>query len=66
MRKNVASQVVSARLIALADGTAVTTGTTTVYVTLSGGTQATGSGTVTHEGNGEWSYVPTQAETNSN
>lgn len=66
MRKNVASQVIVGQLIAKADGTPVTTGTTTVYVLGDGGTQGAGSGTVTHEGNGCWSYVPTQAETNYN
>lgn len=66
MRKNVASQVVCAQLNATADGSAVTTGTTTVYVLGDGGTQGSGSGTVTHEGQGCWSYVPTQAETNYN
>ena len=63
MQKNVAGQVIGAQLF-LADGTSVTSGTTTVYVTIDGGTQATGTGTVTHEGNGFWSYAPTQAETN--
>jgi len=64
MKKNVAGQTVAAQLIASADGSNVTTGTTTVYVLGDGGTQGAGSGTVTHEGNGLWSYVPTQAETN--
>ncbi len=64
MRKNVSGQIVSASLVSRTDGSAVTTGTTTVYVTGDGGTQASGGGTVTHEGNGEWSYAPTQAETN--
>lgn len=64
MRKNVASQVICAQLISKTDGSDVTTGTTTVYVTGDGGTQGAGGGTVAHEGNGTWSYVPTQAETN--
>lgn len=63
MRKNVAGQVVSAHLIATADGSDVTGGTTTVYVTGDGGTQASG-GTATHEGNGSWSFLPSQANTN--
>ena len=62
MRKNVAGQKISANLVAKADGSAVTTGTTTVYVTVDAGTQAT-TGTATHKGNGEWSYAPSQAET---
>lgn len=64
MRKNVASQVVCAQLVSKTDGSDVTSGTTTVYVTGDGGTQTAGGGTVAHEGNGSWSYVPTQAETN--
>jgi hypothetical protein len=67
MKKNVASQFVGAQLIAKADGTPVTTGTTTVYVTGDAGTQAAGSvgsGACTHEGNGFWTYAPAQAETN--
>ena len=67
MKKNVGSQVVGAQLNAKADGSAVTSGTTTVYVTGDGGTQATGtvgSGAATHEGQGFWTYVPSQAETN--
>jgi hypothetical protein len=64
MRKNTASQTIGAQLVSATDGSAVTSGTTTVYVTGDGGTQAAGAGTVAHEGNGYWSYAPTQAETN--
>lgn len=64
MQKNVASQVICAQLVSKTDGSDVTSGTTTVYVTGDGGTQGAGAGTVAHEGNGTWSYVPTQAETN--
>lgn len=67
MKKNVASQVVVAQLVSKTDGSAVTSGTTTVYVLGDAGTQATGSvgsGAGTHEGNGVWSYAPAQAETN--
>ncbi len=53
-------------MVSAADGSDVTTGTPTVYVTGDGGTQATGTGTAAHEGNGCWSYAPTQAETNYN
>lgn len=66
MRKNVASQVVAFQMVSSTDGSAVTSGTPTVYVTIDGGTQASGGGTATHEGNGCWSYAPTQAETNGN
>lgn len=64
MRKNVSGQVIGAQLVDASDGSAITSGTVTVHVTGDGGTQSTGSGTVTHEGNGFWSYAPTQAETN--
>lgn len=67
MKRNTASQVVCGQLINKADGTPCTSGTTTVYVTGDGGTQAAGSvgsGACTHEGNGLWSYAPAQAETN--
>lgn len=66
MLKNVAGQHIAAQLIAKADGTPITSGTTTVYVTIDGGTQGSGGGTVTHKGNGEWDYAPTQGETNGN
>ena len=47
------------------DGTtAVTSGTPTVYYTIDGGAQGTGAGASVHEGNGQWSYAPAQAETN--
>lgn len=66
MKKNVGTQTIGVQMITAADGTAFT-GTTTVYVTGDGGTQALGgtaSGVCTSEGNGFHSYVPTQAETN--
>lgn len=68
MKKNVASQVVGAQLVAKADGTPVTSGTTTAYVTKDGGSQATGSvssGACTHEGHGFWTYAPAQSETDA-
>ena len=65
MRKNVASQTIAFQMTLATDGTtAVTSGTPTVYYTVDGGTQGTGAGTSTHEGNGQWSYTPAQAETN--
>lgn len=51
-------------MVSSTDGSNVTAGSPTVYYTIDGGTQGTGSGTSTHEGNGQWSYAPTQAETN--
>jgi len=64
MKKNVSGQTIGAQLIALSDGSNVVSGTTNVFVTGDGGTQSAGSATVTHEGNGYWSYTPTQSETN--
>lgn len=65
MIKNTAGQVLHFSMFTPA-GVAITTGTVNSFVTLDGGTQASGAGgTVTHEGNGQWSYTPTQAETNA-
>jgi hypothetical protein len=64
MIKNTASQVVSFQMVSSTDGSNVTTGTPTVYVTGDGGAQATGSGAKTHEGNGCWSYAVSAADSN--
>lgn len=67
MRKNTAGQIIGCQLVSKTDGSAVTSGTTTVYVTGDGGTQgagSVGSGACTHEGQGFWTYAPAQAETN--
>lgn len=66
MKKNAAGQVIGCQMVLATDGSAFT-GTTTVYVTGNGGTQAigsVGSGVCTHEGNGFHIYAPAQAETN--
>lgn len=63
MKKNVASQVVSAVVVSATDGSPITA-SVAVTVTGDAGTQGAGGGTLVHEGAGEWSYVPTQAETN--
>lgn len=63
MKKNVASQTIGAQMITAADGSAFT-GTVSAFVTGDAGTQGSGGGTVTHEGNGYHSYAITQAETN--
>jgi len=44
------------------DGTAITSGTWTVYITKDGGTQTTIAGSVTHEGNGQWTFNLTASE----
>jgi len=66
VRKNTASQTIAFQMNATADGSAVTTGTPTVYYTIDGGAQGTGAGASVHEGNGQWTYTPAQAETNGN
>ena len=63
MKKNVASQVISAVVVSATDGSAITA-SVSVTVTGDAGTQGAGGGTLAHEGGGEWSYIPTQAETN--
>jgi hypothetical protein len=66
MKKNVASQSVSAQVNSATDGSPFT-GSVTVSVTGDNGTRATGSvgsGACTHEGGGLHSYAPAQAETN--
>jgi len=65
MIKNLAGQSIQAGLIDKSSGDAVTSGTVTVYLTKDGGIQTAGVGTVEHEGRGQWSYFPTQAETNA-
>lgn len=63
MRKNVASQTIQAQLVSATDGSNVTTGTTTVYVSIDGAAQ-TSVGSATHLGNGCWTITPSQANTN--
>lgn len=66
MRRNVSNQLVGSQLINAATGAAYAS-TVTVYVTGDGGTQAigsVGSGICTDEGNGYFTYAPSQAETN--
>lgn len=63
--KNTAGQYVSANLVSKTDGSAVTTGTTTVYATKDNGSQ-TSLGSATHKGNGEWIYALADTDTNAN
>lgn len=66
MIKNQANQIAQAQMISANTGAAFG-GAVTVYVTGDGGTQAIGSvgaGVCTLEGNGLYSYRPSQAETN--
>lgn len=63
MKKNVANQGIETQLIDT-NGDPVTTGTTTVNVKGDNGSFAAGTGTVSHEGDGCWQYIPSQAESN--
>ena len=68
MRKNVAGQKIGAQMVSATDGAAFA-GAVTVYVTIDAGTQAigtVGSGAAASEGNGYYTYAPSQAETNGN
>lgn len=65
MKRNVAGQKIGAQIITAADGSAFS-GAVTVYVTKDAGTQAigsVGSGVATSEGNGYYTYAPSQSET---
>lgn len=63
-KKNTAVTGFPFGLVSATDGSAITTGTVTGYVTLDGGTQATIAGSATHEGNGQWSINLTAGEMN--
>jgi len=65
LKKNVASQNITFGLINASSGAALTGATVSVYVTKDGGSQASGGGSVTEAGNGQYFYAPTQAETNA-
>lgn len=65
MRKNVAGQNVAGQVNSRTDGSPLTA-SVSVFVTIDGGAQTAGGGTLAHKGNGHWNYAPTQAETNGN
>jgi hypothetical protein len=68
MIRNTAGQKIGAQIVDSNTGAAFT-GAATVYVTGDGGVQAigeTGGGVCTDEGNGYYTYAPSQAETNYN
>lgn len=65
MLRNRANQYVVFQAISVTDGSAVTSGSPTVYVSKDGGSRATGGGTTTHLGGGLWLYAPTQGETDA-
>jgi len=64
MKKNVASQTVAVQMVTAASGVAFAL-TASAFVTIDGATQTAAGGTgPILEGNGHYSYTPTQAETN--
>ena len=63
IQKNVASQVITFCLINASTGAALTGATVAGFVSKDG-TQAGAAGTFTELANGQYKYVPTQAETN--
>ncbi len=63
-RTNVASQAVFAQMNSRTDGSPLTSSVSANVTTGAAGSQGAGAGTLTHMGNGQWRYVPTQAETN--
>lgn len=63
--KNVASQNITFCMINASTGAADASATVAVKVTKDNGSQASGGGTVTNSGNGQYNYAPTQAETNA-
>ena len=65
MLKNTSGQHISFIAIATADGSPVTTGTPTVYISKDGQAQATSTNTAAHLGNGVWVLDLTQAETDA-
>lgn len=65
LQKNVASQHIKFVLVSATTGGADSGATVTVKVAKDAGAQASGGGTVTNLGNGQYDYAPTQGETNA-
>jgi len=65
MKKNVGNQSIGVQMVSASDGSNFT-GSISVVVTKDSGVQTAGAGSApVHEGNGYYSYSPTQAETNA-
>jgi hypothetical protein len=64
LKKNVGSQNITFCMVTTS-GAADPSATVSVYVVKDNGSQASGGGTVTNSGNGQYNYAPTQAETNA-
>jgi hypothetical protein len=65
LHKNVASQHITFEMFSTA-GVPDASATVTVKTSKDGGAQASGAGTVTNLGGGQYDYAPTQGETNGN
>ena len=62
--RDTANQKIGAQLASATDGSPYTTGPVSIFVTLDAGTQTAGTGGAgVHEGEGYWTYSPSQAET---
>src|SRR4051812_26377874 len=66
LRKNVNGQHLGIVLVKASDGTALTGATVTAYRSIDGAAQAAVGGVVTELGNGQYSFAPSQADTNGN
>jgi len=66
IRKNVSGQHIFFCMVVASSGAADGSATVTVKVTIDGGSQNAGAGSVTNLGNGQYVYAPTQGETNGN
>lgn len=65
LKKNVANQNITFCLINATTGAGLPGATVSSFVTKDAGAQASGGGTVTNQGNGQYNYAATQAETNA-
>jgi hypothetical protein len=65
-RKNVAGQFIFFTMVVIATGAPDTGATVTVKMCIDNAAQATGGGTVTHMGGGQYKYAMAQADTNGN
>ena len=65
LQKNVSGQNCTFCMVSASTGAADASATVSVHVTKDNGTQASGGGTVTNSGNGQYNYAPTQAETDA-
>ena len=65
LQKNLSGQNFTFCMVSATTGAADASATVSVKVTKDNGAQASGGGTVTNVGNGQYNYAPTQAETNA-